>query len=85
MREGEALIAAGMSIDQVAKELSIGFSTWHRWKAEYLKMTMSEVRRLKELESENPRLKKIVADMELEIDMLKIESFNGSRVCSFGR
>ena len=46
---------------------------------------MSEVRRLKELESENPRLKKIVADMELEIDMLKIESFNGSRVCSFGR
>ena len=46
---------------------------------------MSEVRRLKELESENPRLKKIVADMELEIYMLKIESLSGSRVCSFDR
>ena len=46
---------------------------------------MSEVRRLKELESENSRLKKIVADMELEIYMLKIESFSGSKVFRFNR
>ena len=59
LRDGEALIASGMSIDQVAKQLSIGLSTWHRWKADYLKMTMSEVRRLKELESENRRLRKL--------------------------
>jgi len=60
-----------MSLDQVAKQLSIGLSTWHRWKADYQKMTISEVKRLKELESENRRLKKIVANKELEIDMLK--------------
>ena len=71
MREGEALIGSGMSLDQVAKQLSIGLSTWHRWKADYQKMTISEVKRLKELESENRRLKKIVANKELEIDMLK--------------
>jgi transposase len=71
LREGEALIGSGMNLDQVAKQPSIGLSTWHRWKAEYQKMTISEVRRLKELESENRRLKKIVANKELEIDMLK--------------
>jgi len=71
LREGEALIGSGMSLDQVAKQLSIGLSTWHRWKADYQKMTISEVKRLKELESENRRLKKIVANKELEIDMLK--------------
>ena len=71
LREGEGLIASGMSVDQVAKQLSIGLSTWHRWKADYQKMTISEVKRLKELESENRRLKKIVANKELEIDMLK--------------
>jgi transposase len=71
LREGEALIGSGMNLDQVAKQLSIGLSTWHRWKADYQKMTISEVRWLKELESENRRLKKIVANKELEIDMLK--------------
>ncbi len=71
LREGEALIGSGMNLDQVAKQLSIGLSTWHRWKADYQKMTISEVKRLKELESENRRLKKIVANKELEIDMLK--------------
>jgi transposase len=71
LREGEALIASGMNLDQVTKQLSIGLSTWHRWKAGYQNMTTSEVRRLKELESENRRLKKIVANKELEIDMLK--------------
>jgi len=71
LREGEGLIASGMSVDQVAKQLSIGVSTWHRWKAGYQNMSTSEVRRLKELESENRRLKKIVANKELEIDMLK--------------
>jgi len=71
LRAGEALIGSEMNLDQVAKQLSIGMSTWHRWKAEYQKMTTSEVRRLKELESENRRLKKIVANKELEIDILK--------------
>jgi transposase len=71
LREGEALIGSGMNLDQVAKQLSIGLSTWHRWRAEYQKMTISEARRLKELESENRRLKKIVTNKELEIDMLK--------------
>ncbi len=71
LREGEALIASGMGLNQVTKQLSIGFSTWHRWKAGYQNMRTSEVSRLKELESENRRGKKIVANKELEIDMLK--------------
>jgi len=74
LREGEGLIASGMSVDQVAKQLSIGLSTWHRWKSSYQNMSTSEVRRLKELEIENRRLKKIVANKELEIDMLKVLS-----------
>ena len=71
LREGEGLIASGMTAEQVAKQLSIAVSTWHRWKANYQNMTTSEAKRLKELESENRRLKKIVANKELEIDMLK--------------
>jgi transposase len=71
LREGEGLIPSGMSIEQVTKQLSIGLSTWHRWKSGYQNMTTSKAKRLKELESENRRLKKIVANKELEIDMLK--------------
>jgi transposase-like protein len=71
LREGEALLASGMNVEQVAKQLDIGVSTWHRWRTDYQGMNEAELKRLKGLEEENRRLKKLVADQALDIDMLK--------------
>jgi len=51
--------------------LGVSVQTYHRWKAQYQAMRPEEVARLKALEKENRRLKKIVADQVLDIDMLK--------------
>jgi hypothetical protein len=51
--------------------LEISEPTWHRWVAQYGGMKADDAKRLKELERENTRLKKIVADQLLDIDMLK--------------
>jgi len=69
--EGEKLLGQGQSIDDVARHLEITESTWHRWRAQYGGMKADDAKRLKELEKENTRLKKIVADQALDIDMLK--------------
>jgi len=65
LAEGEKLLAQGQNIEEVARQLEITESTWHRWRNQY------DAKRLKELEKENSRLKKIVADQALDIDMLK--------------
>ena len=71
LREAEAKLAAGTTVPQVAKELGISEATFHRWKARYSGLSSQEARRLKELEKENARLKKLLAEKELDIDMLK--------------
>jgi putative transposase len=71
MRQAEAKLAAGTTVPQVAKELGISEATFHRWKVRYGGMSSQEARRLKDLEKENARLKKLLADKELDIDMLK--------------
>ncbi|MCA1738596.1 MAG: IS3 family transposase [Actinobacteria bacterium] len=71
LREAEAKLAAGSSTPQVAKEFGISEATFHRWKARYSGMSSQEAKRLKELEKENARLKKLLAEKELDIDMLK--------------
>ncbi len=71
LRQAEAKLAAGTTLAQVAKELGISEATFHRWKARYSGMSSQEARRLKELEKENTRLKKLLAEKELDIDMLK--------------
>jgi putative transposase len=71
VREGERLLSAGKDLTEVLRHLEIAESTWNRWRAQYGGMKGDEVRRLKELERENGRLKKIVADQALDIDMLK--------------
>jgi len=58
-------------LTEVLRHLEVSESSWHRWRAQYGGMKSDEVRRLRELERENARLKKIVADKSLEIDMLK--------------
>jgi transposase-like protein len=71
LQEGEKLLSQGSDIAEVCKHLEITESTWHRWRNQYGGMKASDAKRLKELESENGRLKKIVADQALDIDMLR--------------
>jgi putative transposase len=71
LRQAEARLAAGASIPEAARELGISEATFHRWKARYGTMSSQEAKRLKDLESENARLKKLLAEKEVDIDMLK--------------
>ena len=71
LAEGEKLLGQGQPFEDVARHLEISQSTWHRWQNQYGGMKADEAKRLKELEKENQRLKKIVADQALDIDMLK--------------
>jgi hypothetical protein len=75
LREAEADLAAGAALDQVCRKLSE--ATYHRWKKQYGGAGAEEVRRLKELEKENARLKAIVADLELDKRILK-EALEGN-------
>ena len=77
LREAEADLGSGASIDMVCKKLEISEATFHRWKNEYGGMKGEEVKRLKELERENGRLKKIVANLELDKEILK-EALKGN-------
>jgi putative transposase len=71
VREGERLLNEGTELTEVLRQLEVSESTWNRWRSQYAGMKGEEMRRLKDLERENSRLKKIVADQALDIDMLK--------------
>lgn len=71
LREGDRMLNEGTDLAEVLRHLEVSESSWHRWRAQYGGMKADEVKRLRELERENARLKKIVADKSLEIDMLK--------------
>ena len=71
LREGERLLGEGQDLGVVCRHLEVSEQTWHRWRNQYGGMKAGDVKRLKELEMENARLKKIVADQALDIDMLK--------------
>ena len=62
LAEGNKLLAAGQELGEVCRQLEIAESTWHRWLAQYGGMKANEAKRLKELEAENARLKKLVAN-----------------------
>ena len=68
---GDRMLNEGSSVEEVARHLAITTSTWHRWKNQYGGMKANDAKKLKVLERENQRLKKIVADQALDIDMLK--------------
>ena len=65
LREAEAMIAVGKTIGQVAQALEISEQTFHRWRNQYGGMKAEEAKRLKELEVENKRLKKLLAEAGL--------------------
>ncbi len=71
LAEGNKLLAGGMDLEEVCRRFEIAESTWHRWVAQYGGMKASDAKRLKELEAENARLKKLVAEQALDIDMLR--------------
>ena len=71
LRGAERLQAEGTDIATVAKNLEISEQTVHRWRAQYGGMKADDAKRLKELEKENQRLKRIVADQALDISALK--------------
>jgi putative transposase len=71
LREADRLLAEGHEVPEVAKTLEVSEATYHRWRAQYGGLKADDVKRLKELETENARLKRIVADKELQIEALK--------------
>lgn len=71
LREADAMLAAGRSVAQVVQQLGVSEPTYARWRAQYGGMKADEARRLKELEIENTRLKKLVADQALDMAILK--------------
>jgi len=71
LAEGNKLLSAGSELDEVCRHLEIAESTWHRWLAQYGGMKANDAKRLKELEQENGRLKKLLAEAELDKLMLK--------------
>ena len=71
LREADAMLATGATIAQVVQRLEISEQTFHRWRNQYGGMKANEAKRLKELEQENTRLKKLVADLSLDNAMLK--------------
>ncbi len=71
IRQADEKLAAGASVPEVARELGVSEATYHRWRNRYGGMTPSETKHLKELEKENARLKKIVAEQAVDISILK--------------
>ena len=71
LRDAAAMLNAGKDMTAVVQALEVSEATYNRWLAQYGGMKSEEAKRLKELEDENRRLKQIVADKELDIQMLK--------------
>ena len=71
LREAEVLLSQGKTIAEISKSMSISDQTYYRWKKEYGGMRTDQAKRLKELERENSRLRKVVADLTLDIEILK--------------
>ena len=71
LKDADALLDVGQSLAQVLQKLEITESTYHRWRAQFGGMKAEEAKRLRELEKENTRLKKLLADAELDKAMLK--------------
>ena len=77
LREADVMLAAGRTIGQVVQTLEVSEQTFHRWRNQYGGMKAAEAKRLKELERENARLKKLLAESELDKAILK-EALSGN-------
>lgn len=77
LREAEVRLGSGQKTGQICRELGISEQTYYRWRREYGGLKVSQARRLKDLERENSRLKKAVADLTLDKLILK-EALEGN-------
>ena len=71
LREAEVLLAKGSTIGQVCRKIGITEQTYYRWRKEYGSLSVDQAKRLKEVEKENVRLKKLVADLSLDKAIMK--------------
>ncbi len=71
LREAEVLLSQGLTVGEASRKLGITEQTYYRWRREYGGMRIEQAKRLKELEKENNRLKKLVADISLDNAILK--------------
>jgi transposase-like protein len=79
LRTVEALTAEGATVAEAAKQIGVSEQTIYRWKNQYGQMDRNQAKRLKSLEKENARLKKFLAEKELDIDILK-DALEGKRL-----
>lgn len=71
LRQAEVMVGQGSSMDAVLREIGVTGNTYYRWRKEYGGLGVDHARRLKELEQENARLKRVVADLSLDNLILK--------------
>jgi len=71
LREAEVALSQGETVSQACKRIGVTEQTYYRWRKEYGGLRLDQAKRLKELERENARLKKLVADQALDITILK--------------
>ena len=77
LRDAEVMLNHGKSVEEVLKMLEVREATFHRWRNQFGGMKSEEAKRLKQLEVENSRLKRLLADAELDKAMLK-EALRGN-------
>jgi putative transposase len=77
LREAEVLLSQGRTVKEVSRGLGVTEQTYYRWRKEYGGLKISQARRLKEIERENSRLKKAVAELTLDKVILK-EALEGN-------
>lgn len=71
LREADRLLGEGQTIAEMVKHLEVSEQTFHRWRAQYGGMKVDDAKELRRLKDENGRLKRMVADQALDIEMLK--------------
>ena len=71
LREAEVLLNQGVTLEEVCRRIDVTKTTYYRWRREYGGMRVDQAQRLKQLEKENARLKKLVAELSLDNQILK--------------
>ena len=77
LREAQAKLATGQTVDEVCRQLGISDATYYNWRKQYGRMDVNQAKQLKSLQKENSQLKKLVADLSLDNAILK-ETLSGN-------
>jgi transposase-like protein len=77
LREAEVALAQGMTVGEICRQLSVSEQSYYRWRKQYGGLRISQVKRMKDMERENARLKKAVAELTLDKVILK-EALEGN-------